>query len=46
MRRCKWLVGVLFTGSTLALVVGLAYFLKEVQMATQTTQLPVTALDP
>jgi Protein of unknown function (DUF2721) len=42
----KWLVGVLFTGSTLALVVGLAYFLKEVQMATQTTQLPVTALDP
>lgn len=32
----SWLVGVLFTGSTLALVVGLAYFLREVHLATQT----------
>lgn len=32
----KWLVGVLFTGSTLALVVGLAYFLREVHLATRT----------
>lgn len=42
----KWLVGLLFTGSTLALVVGLAYFLKEVHLATRTTRLPVSALDP
>lgn len=35
----KWLVGVLFTGSTLALVVGLAYFLREVHMATQTVRI-------
>jgi hypothetical protein len=32
----KWLVGMLFTGSTLALVVGLAYFLREVHLATTT----------
>jgi Protein of unknown function (DUF2721) len=41
----KWLVGLLFTGSTLALVVGLAFFLKEVHLATRTTRLPVSALD-
>jgi hypothetical protein len=34
--RLSGLVGVLFTGSTLALVVGLAYFLREVHHATQT----------
>jgi len=34
--RLSWLVGILFTGSTLALVVGLAYFLREVHLATQT----------
>ena len=34
--RLGWLVGVLFTGSTLALVVGLACFLREVHLATQT----------
>jgi hypothetical protein len=34
--RLSGLVGVLFTGSTLALVVGLAYFLREVHLATQT----------
>lgn len=32
----KWLVGLLFTGGTLALVVGLAFFLREVQLATRT----------
>jgi hypothetical protein len=37
----KWLVGLLFTGSTLALVVGLAYFLREVHLATQTVRIPV-----
>ena len=34
----KWVVGLLFTGSTLALVVGLAYFLREVHLATQTVR--------
>lgn len=34
--RLSGIVGVLFTGSTLALVVGLAYFLREVHLATQT----------
>lgn len=36
----KWLVGLLFTGSTLALVVGLAFFLREVRLATQTVRIP------
>ena len=39
----KWLVGVLFTGATLALVVGLAMFLREVHLATQTVRIPVDA---
>ena len=34
--RLSGLVGVLFTGSTLALVIGLAYFLREVHLATRT----------
>ena len=38
----KWLVGTLFTGSTLALVVGLAYFLREVHLATRTMRIRVT----
>lgn len=37
----KWLVGVLFTGSTLTLVVGLAFFLREVHLATRTIRLTV-----
>lgn len=37
----KWLVGLLFTGATLALVVGLAYFLREVHLATQTVRIPL-----
>jgi Protein of unknown function (DUF2721) len=36
----KWLVGVLFTGATLGLVVGLAYFLREVHLATKTVRIP------
>ncbi|MBU6260908.1 MAG: DUF2721 domain-containing protein [Burkholderiales bacterium] len=36
----NWLVGLLFTGSTLALVVGLAFFLREVHIATQTIHIP------
>jgi hypothetical protein len=35
----RWLVGALFTGSTLTLVVGLAYFLREVHLATQTVRI-------
>lgn len=31
----KWLIGVLFMGSTTALVIGLAFFLREVQLATR-----------
>jgi hypothetical protein len=37
----KWLVGLMFTVSTLALVVGLAYFLREVHLATQTVRIPI-----
>ena len=42
----KWLVGLLFTGSTLALVIGLAYFLREVHLATQTVRFQVSARKP
>jgi len=35
----KWLIGGLFTAATLTLVVGLAYFLREVHMATQTIRI-------
>jgi hypothetical protein len=34
----KWLVGVLFTSAMLALVVGLAFFLREVQLAMRATR--------
>jgi len=37
----KGLLGLLFTASTLALVVGLAFFLREVHLATQTVRIPV-----
>jgi hypothetical protein len=40
--KLKWLVGVLFTGSTLALVIGLAYFLREVHLATRTIRIPAS----
>jgi Protein of unknown function (DUF2721) len=35
----QWLIGTLFTISTLALVVGLAFFLREVHMATRSIRL-------
>jgi hypothetical protein len=35
----RWMVGLLFTGATLALVVGLAYFLREVHLATTTIRI-------
>jgi hypothetical protein len=39
--KLKWLIGIVFTASTLALVVGLAYFLREVHMATQTVRIGI-----
>jgi hypothetical protein len=42
--KLKWLLGLLFTGSTLALVVGLAFFLREVHLATQTVRIPTAPL--
>jgi hypothetical protein len=38
----KWLIGLLFTSSTLLLVIGLAYFLREVHLATQTVRIPTS----
>jgi hypothetical protein len=38
----KWLVGLLFAGSALALIVGLAYFLREVHLATQTVRIQIS----
>lgn len=38
----KWLVGLFFTGSTLSLVVGLVYFLREVHLATKTVRFPTS----
>jgi hypothetical protein len=38
--RLEWLVGILFTSATLALVVGLAFFLREVRLATTTIRIP------
>lgn len=40
----KWLVGVLFTAATLALVVGLASFVREVRLATRTVRIPLGRL--
>ena len=37
----KWLISGLFTASTLILVVGLAYFLREVHLATRTVRIQV-----
>ena len=39
----RWLVGILFTGSTVALVIGLTYFLREVRLATKTVRIPVAS---
>ena len=37
----RWLVGALFAASTLGLVVGLAYFLREVHLAMQSVQIRI-----
>jgi hypothetical protein len=36
----RWLIGLLFMSATLTLVVGLAYFLREVHLATKTVRIP------
>ncbi len=41
----QWLAGTLFTGSTLALIVGLGAFLSEVRLATQTVRIPFEMLE-
>lgn len=42
----KWLEGVLFTGSTVSLVVGLSFFLREVHLATQTVRIKLELAAP
>ena len=37
----KWLIGTLFASSTLALIVSLSFFLREVHIAAQTIHIPV-----
>jgi hypothetical protein len=44
--RLKWLPGGLFMLATLALVVGLTYFLREVHLATRTVRIPVPKAPP
>ena len=39
--RLQWLVGLLFMAATLALVVGLSFFLHEVHLATRTVRIPI-----
>lgn len=36
----NWFIGALFTAATVALVVGLAFFLREVHLAMQTIRIP------
>ena len=48
--RLNWLIGTLFMTATLALVIGLSYFLREVHLATRTVRIRVPqqlpAIDP
>lgn len=37
----KWVISTLFTASTLTLIVGLAYFLREVHLATRTVRINI-----
>lgn len=38
-----WIIGLLFTIATAAMVIGLGYFLREVHMATQSVRIPGAA---
>lgn len=40
----KWVISSLFTASTLTLIVGLAYFLREVHLATRTVRIKLIEL--
>jgi hypothetical protein len=40
-----WVIAVLFTSTMLALVVGLAYFVREVHLAMRTVRIPVPSSD-
>lgn len=42
----KYVVGILFAGSSLALIVGLGYFLREVRLATKTTRIEMRRRQP
>ena len=39
--RLKWLIGAIFMAATIALVVGLSYFVREVHLATRTVRIVV-----
>lgn len=39
----KWVISALFTASTLTLIVGLGYFLREVHLATRTVRINIVA---
>lgn len=41
----KWVISFLFTASTLTLIVGLAYFLREVHLATRTVRIHSLIVD-
>ncbi len=41
----QWIVSLSFTGATVALITGLAYFLREVQLATKTIRIRGTSGD-
>lgn len=41
----KWVISFLFTASTLTLIVGLAYFLREVHLATRTVRIQSLIVD-
>lgn len=40
-----WLIGILFTAATWALVVGLAMFVREVRLSARTVRIPVRGTD-
>jgi hypothetical protein len=42
----RWLIGLLFTSATLALITGLAFFLREVHLATRTVRIPTVLAQP
>ena len=38
--KLRWLIGILFTGSNVALVLGLGFFLREVYLSSRTVRIP------